>query len=266
MRDLRFSSEETEEFLKAQLGSIDRREARVLHELTDGWVAGLQLICVDRRRRDGTGRAAGGKDLSHLHVQDAAAFAKYFEDEVLSRLPKAELELLELAAACNRFCASLCAALLGRPAALAEAATVLARIERDNVFILPIEGSDRETWYRLHPLLGEVLRERLKSRGSAELHAIHTVAWVWFRNRGLLDEAVHHAVLAGECIRGGGSAGAVFLRIVHARRPSQADRTDEAIAGRAGSATHRPSALGGALAALCPGIERRRRQHRAAKR
>jgi LuxR family maltose regulon positive regulatory protein len=198
MRDLRFSSQETAEFLKAQLGSIGRREAAILHELTDGWVAGLQLICVDHKRRDGIGRAVGPKQLSQLHVQDATAFARYFEDEVLSHLPKAELELLELAAACNRFCASLCAALLGRPAALTEATALLARIEQDNVFILPVEGSDRETWYRFHPLLGEALRERLKNRSTEELHAIHTVAWVWFRNRGLLDEAVHHAVLAGE--------------------------------------------------------------------
>nr|MBA2397680.1 AAA family ATPase [Bradyrhizobium sp.] len=196
LRDLRFSSAESEEFLKAQLGQIDRRDARLLHELTDGWVAGLQLLSVDWKKK----RDVGGQFIltspGRMHVQDALTFTEYFEREVLSGLPAPELEILELASACNRFCASLCAALAGRPGALADAAALLTRLESGNVFILPVEGAERETWYRLHPLLGETLRERLSKRSPAELQAIHATAWTWFRNRGYLDEAVNHAVLA----------------------------------------------------------------------
>lgn len=198
LRDLRFSSTESEEFLKAQLGQIDRRDARLLHELTDGWVAGLQLLSVDWKKKHDAGGQPGLPAPRRMHVQDAPTFTEYFEREVLSGLPGPELELLELAAVCNRFCASLCAALLGRPGALANTAALLARLENDNVFILPVDGFERETWYRLHPLLGETLRERLNKRSPAELQAIHATAWIWFRNRGYLDEAVHHAVLAGE--------------------------------------------------------------------
>ena len=42
LRDLRFSVDETERFLREQLGRISRQDAERLHELTDGWVAGLQ--------------------------------------------------------------------------------------------------------------------------------------------------------------------------------------------------------------------------------
>ena len=196
LRDLRFSSAESEEFLRAQLGPLERREAQLMHELTDGWVAGLQLLCMDRKIRDDA--AAAGEMVQRVHVQDARAFADYFEREVLFRLPAAELDLLERAAACSRFSASLCAALLGRPDAVAETAALLAHLERDNVFILPVESAERDVWYRLHPLLGETLRERLTRRGPALLHEVHTAAWTWFRNRGLLDEAVRHAVQAGQ--------------------------------------------------------------------
>lgn len=196
LRDLRFSSAETEEFLKAQLGPIERREAQLMHELTDGWVAGLQLLCIDRKTRAGSAEA--GEVMQRVRVQDAHTFADYFEREVLSRLPAAELDLLERAAACSRFSASLCAALLGRPDAVAETTALLAHLERDNVFILPVESAERDVWYRLHPLLGETLRERLNRRGAALLHEVHTAAWTWFRSRGLLDEAVLHAVHAGE--------------------------------------------------------------------
>jgi LuxR family maltose regulon positive regulatory protein len=195
LRDLRFLPAESEEFLRAQVGTIERREALLLHEMTDGWVAGLQLLCIERRKRAGT---ATDEASQRVHLQDAHAFADYFEREVLSRLAADEIDLLERASVCNRFSASLCAALLGRPDALPQTAALLARLERDNVFILPVEGADRELWYRLHPLLGETLRERLDRRGAAVRQSLHRAAWTWFRDRGLLDEAVRHAVLAGE--------------------------------------------------------------------
>jgi LuxR family maltose regulon positive regulatory protein len=198
LRDLRFLPAESDEFVRAQIGPIERRESQLLHEVTDGWVAGLQLLCIDRKKRVGTDSMPADRSSQRVRLQDARAFADYFEREVLSRLPADEIDLLERAAACNRFSASLCAALLGRPDALPQTADLLARLERDNVFILPVEGADRELWYRLHPLLGETLRERLNRRGAAERQAVHATAWIWFRDRGLLDEAVRHAVLAGE--------------------------------------------------------------------
>ena len=198
LRDLRFLPAESEEFLRAQIGQIERREAQLLHELTDGWVAGLQLLCIDRKKRVGIDNAPADGTSQHVRLQDARAFADYFEREVLSRLPAEEVDLLERAAVCNRFSASLCAALLGRPDALPQTAALLARLERDNVFLLQVEGADRELWYRLHPLLGETLRARLNRRSAAERQAVHAAAWTWFRDRGLLDEAVRYAVLAGE--------------------------------------------------------------------
>jgi LuxR family maltose regulon positive regulatory protein len=131
-------------------------------------------------------------------VQDAKTFAVYFEQEVLSHLSAAEMDLLLRAAACTRFCASLCAAMLGRPEAVADASAVLARLERDNVFILPVESAEREGWYRLHPLLGEALRGQFDRMSAAERRQSHEAAWAWFAARGHIDDAVRHAVRAGQ--------------------------------------------------------------------
>jgi len=191
LRDLRFTPEESERYLREQLGQIDRRDARVLHELTDGWVAGLQLFAVDMKGRQGTG-------FTRVQVRDGQAFAGYFEREVLVRLAPDDLELLIRAAACNRFCASLCAALLGQPRALAGMTTRLARLDADNLFVTPVGSHDHEVWYRVHPLLREVLLARLAQRPAAEQQALHGVAWRWFDARGHVDEAVRHAVQAGE--------------------------------------------------------------------
>ncbi|MBB3176649.1 LuxR C-terminal-related transcriptional regulator [Variovorax sp. Sphag1AA] len=200
LRDLRFSQAESERFLQAQLGTIDHRDAVLLHELTDGWVAGLQLYAIDwkKRRQESGGDAKVPSEFTRAHVQDAKTFASYFEREVLSRLAPQELELLISVSTCNRFCAPLCAALAGRPEAVQDMAALLARLEADNLFIVPVESTERETWYRLHPLLRETLRARFGRRSEARRLHVHVAAWQWFRTHGLLDEAVRHAVQAGE--------------------------------------------------------------------
>ncbi|KAB0489409.1 LuxR C-terminal-related transcriptional regulator [Pseudomonas vancouverensis] len=196
LRDLRFTQAESEQFLKAQLGDITARDAKVMHELTDGWVAGLQLLAVSRKKN----RPPVTTDASSVQAQlrDDQAFAKFFEVEVLSHLSPTDLDLLLLMAVCNRFCASLCAALSGQPQAVGEATALLARLERDNLFLIPVDSAERETWYRLHPLLRETLLKYFDSRTPAEQQAVHVRAWNWFREHNHLDEAVHHAVLGGD--------------------------------------------------------------------
>jgi LuxR family maltose regulon positive regulatory protein len=194
-QDLRFSRSETEAFLQGRLGDIDRRTARRLYELTDGWVAGLQLLSIGW-----TGKRASGKInlASRGNIQDEQSFADYFEQEILSKLSKSEYALLEAASICNRFCASLCAALLEQEHDGARIGSLLTSLVTQNVFIIPVETSDRDTWYRFHPLLGEAMRARFRRRTEAQQRQCHKAAWSWFRGRGYVDEAVRHAVLADE--------------------------------------------------------------------
>jgi LuxR family maltose regulon positive regulatory protein len=190
MRDLRFSAEESERFLREQLLHIEPRDARALHELTDGWVAGLQLFALDlRQKRDGNYPAQ--------ELRDARDFSRYIEQEVLARLSADDLRLLTSIAACSRFCAPLCAALLGQPQSAARMRSWLALLERENFFITAVGVSGRDTWYRLHPLLRETLLSRLERRSVEERQALHVAAWQWFAARSEIDDAVHHAVQAG---------------------------------------------------------------------
>lgn len=194
LRDLRFTPAESEQFLKVQLGDISVLDAKVMHELTDGWAAGLQLLAVSRKKK----RPSSAAEAEQTQVRDDQAFAKFFEVEVLSHLSPTDLDLLLLMAVCNRFCASLCAALSGNPEAVRQASALLARLERDNLFLIPVDSAERETWYRLHPLLRETLLKYFDSRSKAEQQAVHVRAWAWFRDHHHLDEAVHHAVMGGD--------------------------------------------------------------------
>jgi len=189
--DLRFSASESERYLREHLGQIAPRDATALHELTDGWVAGLQLFALNLKGRSST-------DILRMQVRDTSAFASYFEQEVLIRLEGDDLRLLLLASICERFCAALCCALLGQPHAVPRVLMRLARLDSEFFFISQVKGPDGEAWYRLHPLLREVLRTRMKQEPGCDCAALHAAARGWFDSRGYLDEAVRHAVLAGD--------------------------------------------------------------------
>ena len=132
-------------------------------------------------------------------MRDAATFATYFEREVLVRLASADLHLLTRAAVCTRFSASLCASLMARPDAVREIGERLAQLDGDDLFITQVSGAEEgETWYRLHPLLREVLLARLAKLPEVERGSLHAAAWRWFDAQGDIDEAVGHAVLAGD--------------------------------------------------------------------
>lgn len=190
LRDLRFSAEETGRFLRERLGSIDLRDMQALHELTDGWVAGLQLFVPGLQ-------AGRGAAYARAQARDAQVFARYFEREVLAHLAHEDLALLTRMAVCNRFSASLCAALMGQQDA-GGMALRLARLDGGNLFISRVGGHGRDDWYRVHPLLRETLMARLERRPGAERRALHGAAWRWFEAHGHIGEAVRHAVLAGD--------------------------------------------------------------------
>jgi LuxR family transcriptional regulator, maltose regulon positive regulatory protein len=199
MRDLRLTAAESETFLKAQLGDIDQRDARRMHEQTDGWVAGLQLFAMRlKKKKQGAEDNTSADSLAHAQLHDARGFAEYFEREVLSRLAPPEVELLVRMASCTRLCAPLCVALIGDEQSPAEVRALLARLESDNLFIAPIESSGSETWYRLNPLFRETLLERFRARSELHQREVHLAAWIWFRDHEQPDEAVRHALLAGE--------------------------------------------------------------------
>ncbi|WP_240805066.1 LuxR C-terminal-related transcriptional regulator [Cupriavidus oxalaticus] len=193
MEDLRFSPEDSERFLRARLPTISRQEARSIHELTDGWAAGLQLLAIDLKKRH---KAVSVR--SHVQLRDAASFSGYFEQEVLAHLPGDDVDLLTRLSACAQYCASLAAALTGQPRGAARMTARLAGLDNRNPFISRLSEHGHETWYRLHPLMREVLLARFQAWPASEQKAAHATAWRWFEARGHTYEAVRHAIRAGE--------------------------------------------------------------------
>ena len=95
---------------------------------------------------------------------------------------------------CRRFNVELAAAVTSNP----NAASLVQRIEDENLLIYRVESEDRSPWYRFHPLFGEFLAARVERLGEDAVRKLHTRASRWFADHGFLVEAVRHATLGDE--------------------------------------------------------------------
>ncbi|MNX45834.1 Serine/threonine-protein kinase PknK [compost metagenome] len=191
--DLRFSRDESVEFLRERLSGADDRIADRLHALTDGWPAGLQLLSVALRRWP------GALPEQVERVCDPKTFSAYLEQEVLLRLAPDELRLMVCCAVPSRFNAPLGAALLGEPLSAARCAALLGRLAGEGLFMTRSAGADDPAaWWRIHPLLRDVLRARFETWPAPERRRVHVAAWHWFAAEALHHDAVRHAMQAGE--------------------------------------------------------------------
>ncbi len=74
---------------------------------------------------------------------------------------------------------------------------MLEGLNRANLFLVPLDQEG--IWYRFHHLFQDLLRHRLGSLFSVtEVAALHARASAWFVEQGLVDEALDHALAAGD--------------------------------------------------------------------
>lgn len=191
-RDLRFTAEETAAYLgKALCAPPSQPVLAALERSTEGWIAGLQLAVLALRARN---------DLEIEEAQIPATevgSVQFLLDEVLLHQPPEIQSFLLRTSILDRFCAPLCAAVIGDADDGRAAQESLTQIERANLFVTPLDG--QQQWYRYHHLFQEMLRHRLLERqGAEEVQRLHCRASAWFAAQGHIDEALHHALAASD--------------------------------------------------------------------
>ena len=191
-QNLRFTSEETAAYLsQAKLALRSQKDLQLLEERFEGWPAGLHLAALSFRS------AASQESVLRAISSENPNITGYLVDEVLTHQFPVIRSFLLKTSILDRFCASLCEAVIGEMDTAWNARACLDWIERSELFITPLD--ERREWYRYHHLFQELLQQRL----SAEMRAdqvmdLHHLASVWFEEHGLLDEALHHALKAGD--------------------------------------------------------------------
>ena len=152
---------------------------------TEGWAAGLQLAGLSLRgQEDATGFVTAFTG-SNRYVLD------FLAEEVLERQDEELRTFLLETSVLERLSGPLCDAVTGRAGSQA----LLDQVEREGLFLVPLD--EVRGWWRYHHLFADLLRARLEQQpGRAE--QLHCNAATWYAEHGLADDAIRHAVAAGE--------------------------------------------------------------------
>jgi LuxR family maltose regulon positive regulatory protein len=217
--DLRFSASEAAEFLNRVMGlGLSPEDIVALESRTEGWIAGLQLAALSMQGRQDVHGFIQSFTGSHRFVLD------YLVEEVLEHQPEEVQAFLLQTAILDRLTGPLCDAVRSG-GARAPSQTILDRLDRANLFIVPLD-SDRR-WYRYHHLFADLLRQRLKQTGAEQIPALHRRASEWHEQNDLADEAIAHALWAGDLERAASmveaQADAAWRRGEHAKLRSWLD-------------------------------------------
>ena len=183
--DLRFTFEEADEFLQTQEIKLGRDDLGALNAKIEGWAVGLKMAAMAMRGRKDLGAFISSFAGSQKYVMD------YLAEEVLNHQPEDVDRFLLTTSILEKFNAPLCDAVTE----LGHSRQMLAKLEQANLFLVPLD--DSREWYRYHHLFAELLRHQRGIRyGTGNADALHQKASAWYEGRGLVDDAVHHAIAA----------------------------------------------------------------------
>jgi LuxR family maltose regulon positive regulatory protein len=185
--ELRFQAGEAADLLDGVLGiKLTDAQVQLLFRRTEGWAAGLYLA----------GLSLAGRTDAAAFIQDFAGDNRHIVDyliaEVLDGQPPHIRSFLLQTSLLGRLSGALCDAVLQTSGS----ASLLETIERENLFLLPLDVSRR--WYRYHQLFADLLRTELHCSEPNLIPSLHQRAAAWFAGEDLTDEAVHHLAEAGD--------------------------------------------------------------------
>jgi LuxR family maltose regulon positive regulatory protein len=185
--DLRFTAEEAAELLGETAGpGLPGTAVAALVARTEGWAAGLQLAGLSLRGHGDPAGFAAAFGGGHRFVLD------YLADEVVDGQPGQVRAFLLETSLLDRLSGELCDAVTGRAGSQA----MLEQIERAGLFVMPLD--EVRGWWRYHHLFADLLRARLQAEQPSRLPELHRAAADWCAEHDLADDAVRHALAAGE--------------------------------------------------------------------
>lgn len=184
---LRFDTSESRSFLIDLNGlAIEQRDVANLTDSTDGWVAALQLASLSLRG------AADPERMIESLTGRHHAIGEYLAENVLATLTPNLVDFLLATSIPERICGSLASALAEVP----DGQPRLEEVEQRDLFLRRIDSEGE--WFRYHHLFAEFLRRRLERDQPDRTICLHRIASHWFAEHHLLNEAVDHALAAGD--------------------------------------------------------------------
>ena len=185
--DLRFTAEEAAALLRESAGpGLPGTAVAALVARTEGWAAGLQLAALSLRGRSDIAGFVAAFSGSHRYILD------YLTGEVLDGQPEQVRDFLLETSVLERLSGGLCDAVTGRD----DGQAMLEQVEQAGLFLMPLD--EVRGWWRYHRLFADLLRARLQQQRPGRVAVLHRAAAAWYEEHGLADDAVRHALAAGD--------------------------------------------------------------------
>ena len=184
-QDLSFSAEETRLFLSGFGLRLSERDLNVIHQRSEGWIAGLQMAAISMQHSPDPVSTAGRVEL-HRHT-----VAGYFLDEVLYRQPPELVEFMLATSILDELSVPACNALCGQGSA-----ALLEQLYRAHLFVTRVD--DEAVTYRYHQLIKEVLQAQLHLNDPVGERRLHERAAQYLADAGQVGPAARHLLAAGD--------------------------------------------------------------------
>ncbi|MBB4630865.1 LuxR C-terminal-related transcriptional regulator [Sphingosinicella soli] len=183
---LKFSLAEAESLLARVDQPLETSNIETILDRTEGWPIAVQLASLSLKRGADAGRVIDE------YCGSSTDLARYLSEQVLMTLPQETREIVIRTALLDRLTGGLVDLLCDRQ----DGWLVLERLEQQGVFLAPVTWERRE--YRYHQLFAEYLRDRFERSDRAGYSALQRRIAQWFAERGMVADAVNHAILASD--------------------------------------------------------------------
>lgn len=165
-------------------GKLDVETSGRLHELTEGWPLGLQLVIATLKKSPQLNAATQAISAFTGDIQ------RYFVENLIARLSPALSDLLTRISVFDLIHPDLCVAVFPN----INADESLHILQKETPVFLQAEDS---CWMRMHGLARDFLLARFQLLPQEEREQISMRASEWLSDHALFEEAARHALLAG---------------------------------------------------------------------
>lgn len=180
--DLAFSPNESRRFYQKALHSpISEEQMQKWQEQTEGWILGMKLMI-----------AASNHEGLIKEPDDPVESTEIREQlltQILTQQSPETMEFLLCTAIPHQLNHALCTELTG----LESVPDMLEKLEKENVFLQRL-GTGREEWYRYHPLVAQLLQDKLLKEDPQLWQTLQRKTAQWLDNNGYPMEAMEHYI------------------------------------------------------------------------
>jgi LuxR family maltose regulon positive regulatory protein len=183
---LRFTVDESRELFAVAGISLSDDGLQLLHQRTEGWVAGLRLAAVSMAKHPDPEQFVREFSGSERTV------AEYLIAEVLNSLPDEVRRLLVYTSILDRVNGELGDLLTGDVSSERH----LSSLAETGSFVISLDAGG--VWFRFHHLFADLLATELRRAHADEIPGLHLAAAHWLATHGYVLEAIDHALAADD--------------------------------------------------------------------